>query len=82
MFQQNNRRFSAKAITRVARADSFHDAREPALRIGDVVQLNSGGPAMLVVDFEDDSVVAAWRTANGVEEVEFPKPCVHRVLLA
>jgi hypothetical protein len=55
--------------------DSFRDPREPEFRIGDRVQLNSGGPSSLVVDIDTETVTIAW---NGAEAV-FPRPCVHRV---
>jgi hypothetical protein len=59
----------------VARADEFQDSREPPLRIGDRVQLNSGGPISLIVELDTEAVTVAW---NGAEAV-FPRACVHRV---
>ncbi len=64
-----------KRLSLVARAEDFQDGREPPLRIGDRIQLNSGGPVSLVVDLDIETVTVAW---NGAEAV-FPRPCVHRV---
>lgn len=50
------------------------------LAIGDVVRLNSGGPDCLVVDFEGDLVVAAWRDRSAkVHEHAWPACCLTRV---
>ena len=66
--------FDPKRLSRIARAEEFQDSREPPLRIGDRVQLNSGGLTTLVVDFDADNVTVAWNEAEAV----FPRPCVHR----
>jgi uncharacterized protein YodC (DUF2158 family) len=73
--------FESDSLSLIAPAENFQNAHEPNLRIGNTVQLNSGGPAMLVVDFLDsDRVVVAWRNENGeAVETEFPRVCVHRV---
>lgn len=59
------------------------EEREPSLRIGDVVKLNSGGPNMLVVDFSDTSpdIIVAWkcRQTKRIKEFSINKACVHRV---
>jgi uncharacterized protein YodC (DUF2158 family) len=46
--------------------------------IGDYVVLNSGGPTLLVVDFENGKVVCAQ--SDGTEHV-FPQACVSRARL-
>jgi uncharacterized protein YodC (DUF2158 family) len=51
---------------------------DPPLGIGDHCRLNSGGPPMLVVDVEDDHVVAAW--ASGKQEQRWPRACVRRIV--
>jgi uncharacterized protein YodC (DUF2158 family) len=64
----------------IARAEDFNDPREPVLRIGDVVMANSGGPPMMVVDFDDKTVTCAWRMDDGsASEAAWPRPCVHRM---
>lgn len=50
---------------------------EPEFRVGDIVQLNSGGPSMLVVDIFPWTVTAAWN--DGKDEYEFKRSCIHRV---
>src|SRR6476620_4328956 len=40
-------------FTLLASASGFKDEREPPLRLGDIVQLNSGSPRMMVVDTVD-----------------------------
>jgi uncharacterized protein YodC (DUF2158 family) len=64
----------------VASSDEYQDDREPPLRLGDVVQLNSGGPLSLVVDIRDcNTVTIAWRDNKDLaEEAELPRLCVHR----
>lgn len=53
---------------------------DPPLRIGDVVRLLSGGPKMIVVDFDGSRIVASWLNKDGTaEEHSFPSHCVHRV---
>jgi uncharacterized protein YodC (DUF2158 family) len=69
----------ASELTMISPAESFHDAREPPLVIGNRVRLNSGGPIMLVVDINDDAVIVAWRDSGGSREHNFPALCVHRV---
>ena len=54
-------------------------SRETSFRIGEIVRLNSGGPKMLVVDTTLERITAAWRGADGAEEIELPSACVHRV---
>jgi len=67
--------FDPKRLSLVAHAGEFHDSREPPLRIGDRVQLNSGGPVSLVVDLDVETVTVSWNEAESI----FPRPCVHRV---
>ena len=47
------RKIKASEIGLVSTAQFFSDPREPALRVGCFVRLNSGGPIMMVVDCED-----------------------------
>jgi hypothetical protein len=65
----------------VAYSEEFQDDREPPLRLGDVVQLNSGSPLCLIVDLPcRNTVVISWRESNGrVQEQPLPRACVHRV---
>jgi hypothetical protein len=67
--------FDPKCLSLIARADEFQDSREPPLRIGDRVQLNSGAPVSLVVDLDTETVTVAWNEG----EAAFPRSCVHRV---
>jgi len=67
--------FPVNGLSLIKSVDKFHDLREPDLRIGDRVRLNSGGPISLVVDLDAETVTVAW---NGAEAI-FPRPCVHRV---
>ena len=47
------------------------------LNIGDIVQLNSGGPDMRIVDFPTDLVTVRWDAADGEPQMSyFPKVCV------
>lgn len=59
------------------------DPREPPLRLGDVVQLHSGSPPLLVVDLlQDGCVVVAWRGGLGeICEHSFPAVCCKRLRL-
>lgn len=65
----------------VARSEEFQDDREPPLRLGDVVRLNSGGPVCLLVDLPDcNTVVVSWQESSGlVHEEQLPHACFHRV---
>ena len=48
-------------------------ASSKAMGIGDMVQLNSGGPAMIVVDFGDKGRVStAWAIDGLITEAEWP----------
>ena len=70
--------FSSTRLRLVAKSESFHDDREPPLRIGDVVRLNSGGPAAIIVDVSSD-VTISWRDDSRTHEHAFPRACVHRL---
>ncbi len=73
------RRVAPNNITLVSSGENFQDARQPSLRLGDLVQLNSGSPTMIVVDI-DDEITTAWRNERGhAVEGSFPLACVHRV---
>jgi hypothetical protein len=71
--------FSPKRLSLVARAEDFQDDREPPLRIGDRVQLNSGSPVALVVDTDIDTVTLAWGKDIQIDETVFPRVCIHRM---
>lgn len=80
---QHRRGFPAEWIERILPSEQFRDDREPPLRLGDVVQLNSGGPQSLIVDLVDcNTVVISWIDRQGHPcEAIFPSACVHRVRL-
>jgi hypothetical protein len=65
----------------IVRASDLHlVARAPApdcppLGVGDYCRLNSGGPAVLVVDMEGDGLVVSWRAG----EHTISRACVRRV---
>jgi uncharacterized protein YodC (DUF2158 family) len=65
----------------IASGEQFQDDREPPLHIGDVVQLNSGGPRLLIVDSPDDKTLTiSWRDSEGsILEDTLPRGCVHRI---
>ncbi|NNC37868.1 MAG: hypothetical protein HKO02_10460 [Hyphomonadaceae bacterium] len=44
--------------------------------IGDTVRLNSGGPDMMVVDFDYGTVTVAYRTIHGIRETRFQTGCL------
>lgn len=71
--------FKSGDLRRLASSDEFQDAREPDLRIGDIVTINSGGPNMLVVDIDGLDVTVAWRNEGAVTENTWTRPCLHRV---
>jgi uncharacterized protein YodC (DUF2158 family) len=73
-----NKRQSCPLIL-VASVDEFHHPLEPSVGIGTVVRLNSGGPLMVVVDLNGETVVTAWGDTEGVQEQSFPAASVHRV---
>jgi uncharacterized protein YodC (DUF2158 family) len=74
-----SRPFRTDHLSLVAKAESFQDPREPPLRIGDWVQLNSGGPRSLVVDATTDKITLAWKSGTKIAECVFPRTCIHRV---
>jgi len=49
------------------------------IAIGDRVALNSGGPAMLVVDFEWGRAICAYPLNGKIEEVGFRDICLTKV---
>lgn len=69
--------FPVESLQLIASAESFQCAQEPLIGVGSVVRLNSGGPRMLVVDIDADSVTASWQD-HGTQERVFRRPCVHR----
>jgi hypothetical protein len=70
--------FRPDDLIRIAQASDFRDERDPPLRIGDVVRLNSGGPACLVVDLAGFEIVVSWRDVGATREQIFLRSCVHR----
>jgi uncharacterized protein YodC (DUF2158 family) len=79
----SRRRFNASDLALVASAEGFADTREPPLRLGNLVRLNSGGPTMVVVDIQGLAAICAWRARDGkTHEHSFPVACVHRVSIA
>lgn len=56
------------------------------LKIGDVVQLKSGGPKMTIVDYtydmghrDDDKWHCTWFESNKVQEADFHKDALKKV---
>jgi uncharacterized protein YodC (DUF2158 family) len=79
----NQRKLYASDLDKVRSAETFQDEREPAFWLGNFVELNSGGPIMMIVEQEGDAVVAAWQDKAGrTHERSFPAVCVHRVSIA
>jgi uncharacterized protein YodC (DUF2158 family) len=76
---RKSQQFPTDHLSLVAKAESFHDSREPPLRIGDWVQLNSGGPRSLVVDATSDEIIVAWKSDDQIVECALPRACIHRV---
>ena len=74
-----SRLFRAECLSLIAKAESFQDPREPQLRMGDWVQLNSGGPRTLIVNIEIDEITIAWRNGDKIAECVVPHACIHRV---
>lgn len=67
------------SMRRVGKASDFQIPGEPPLGIGDVVYLNSGGPALLVVDVNGENLTSAWRDNHGnIQEMELASVCFHR----
>jgi hypothetical protein len=63
----------------VQSAESFRHAGEPPVRFGDIVVLNSGSPAGLVVDLLPEAkVVVAWQINGAIVERRLSTACVHR----
>jgi hypothetical protein len=76
----NQRRIKATELILAQSSSSFQSEYEPELRLGNFVQLNSGGPTMMIVDHWDQIAVFAWRDRAGtVYERHLPLACVHRV---
>jgi len=76
----HHRGFEARRLKLFAGREQFHDEREPPLRIGDVVRLNSDGPLSLIVELPDSkTVTVSWREHSGLAiEADFPLACIHR----
>ena len=81
----DRRSFEPRRLRLIASRGQFIDEREPPLRIGDIVALNSGGPLSLVVDVPNcKTVTISWLTAPyayAACEGTFPIECVHRIRL-
>ncbi len=69
----NRSSFPSDAVVLVAKCEDF----QSELRIGDMAQLNSGGPPALVLDIGEE-VTIAWRDISGAVH-EVPRACVHRI---
>jgi hypothetical protein len=71
--------YAPDRLNRIAKSEEFRVPGEPPVRLGDVVQLNSGGPRCLVVDLLDfNNLAVSWRDSEGmIYEDVFPAPCVH-----
>jgi uncharacterized protein YodC (DUF2158 family) len=50
-------------------------AKKP-IKIGTVVRLNSGGPPMTVVRFNDTHVAVIWVSGAMVQKATFPRECI------
>jgi len=50
-----------------------------SLTIGDMVRLNSGGPAMTVAAENSGTIVVKWDHERAAFEMELPAHCVHRI---
>jgi uncharacterized protein YodC (DUF2158 family) len=72
------RNFAAEELVVIAQSEEFQDIREPPLRLGDRVRLNSGGPESLVVDV-GEQVTIAWQDGSATREYRLPRACLHRV---
>jgi len=75
-------KFRPDQLRIAGKSADFRDEREPPLRIGDRVHLNSGGPCALVVDLEAASLTLAWKERDRTNEFTVPIACVHRCACA
>lgn len=48
------------------------------VKVGGIVILNSGGPAMTIYKIEGETVFVTWITDQGVEKANFPVVCVRK----
>jgi len=73
--------FRIEDLEVVGSPEDYQDVRDKPLGIGSLVQLNSGGPRLLVVDLDTEGrLTAAWRDASGGEqEISLPAVCFHRI---
>ncbi len=93
-FQRAYSAHRAKRLGKTVPAHAFTDLREPALAIGNIVRLNSGGgPLMMVVDdylldpetgeWRMGEITVAYRSRDKdkpvVREWDLPRAAVHRV---
>jgi hypothetical protein len=47
-------------------------------QLGDIVYLNSGSPALLVVELDEEKIIVSWPADDGeIQEMELPAVCVH-----
>jgi uncharacterized protein YodC (DUF2158 family) len=53
--------------------------RTASLRVGDVVELNSGGDAMTVTALKRESVECSWRVKEGIRKCQLPRNAVKLV---
>jgi uncharacterized protein YodC (DUF2158 family) len=76
----NRQPIRANKLSLVAHSEDFQDPREPPLALGNVVRLNSGGPAMMVVDCaSEQTVTVSWMAGGKNHEQDFPRAGVHRI---
>lgn len=74
------RSFESNAMIRLYASEDFKNPLEPTLRLGDVVSLNSGGPASMIVDLDGSGgATICYQTESGeTVEASFPVVCLHR----
>lgn len=68
-----------KDLILVSAADPTVSGPDNVCNIGCKVRLNSGGPEMVVVDFNKDSVTVAYKDITGPQEITLNPWCVHRI---
>lgn len=51
---------------------------EEEIQVGDVVQVNSGGPSMTVRKIEKDDASVFWMNADGAKNYTFPVKALER----
>lgn len=79
--RKRRRLLGGEHLKKIADAKSFRHPCEGRLVMGNVVQLNSGGPRMMIVaDHHREWITAAWLDDAGKpDEGDFLRSAVHRV---